>query len=211
VIGIDAGLGQSFLVAAAELGMCGAAWLFAREVAAQGGDAGIDELRDRLGRDFPVLDAVCARWLAGQRAARIDPDRVVAHCRGARRLLVVGLEADFLDALVARLRGIELALLTHDELDADWERVLANYRDRVVGCSLGSFQRYAGAAGVLLTFVYGFGGEVAHVAPAWLRVIAGDVRTQFRSLVGWDVLGGEMYVYPRWLVQAPVADFSHIV
>src|SRR5262245_40057839 len=101
-----------------------------------------------------MLDAIYAHWLAGKHGARIEPDRVAAHCRGARRVLVVGLEADFLDALVTRLRSVDVALLTHDELNADWKHVLANYHDRVAGCSLGSFQRHADTAGVLLTFVY---------------------------------------------------------
>ena len=42
-------------------------------------------------------------------------------------------------------------------------------------------------------------------------MVAGDVRTQFRELIGWEVLGGEMYVYPRWLVQAPLVDFSWVI
>ena len=51
----------------------------------------------------------------------------------------------------------------------------------------------------------------AHVSPAWLRVIGGDARTQFRAIIGWEVLGGEMFVYPRWQMQTPVSDFSHLV
>jgi hypothetical protein len=207
---IDASLGRSFLAAAAELGMCSAAWLFAQELGAAGGATVITEARDRLGRDFPVFDAVCELYLGGRRRPIIDPAPVVAACRGARRVLVVGLESAFLDALVPALDG-EVGLLTYGELDTDWTRVLANYGGRVVPCELAAFQRFAGGAGALVTFLYGARADVAHVNPAWLRVIAGDVRTQFRTLVGWDVLGAEMYVYPRWQVQAPLADFSDVV
>lgn len=207
---LDDSLGPSFLTAAAELGMCSAAWLFARELAAAGGDELVATARDRLGRDFPVLDAVCARYLGGQRRPVTDPSRVAAACAGARRVLVVGVEADFLDALVPALDG-DIALLLHGELDTDWPRVLANYRGRVTGCDLGSFQRLAGSKSALVTFLYGAGPQSGHTHPSWLRVIAGDVRTQFRSVVGWDVLQSPMFVYPRWLVETPLADFSEVV
>lgn len=207
---IDAAVGPSFLTAAAELGMCSAAWLFVREVAAIGGAAQVAELRDRYGRDFPVLDAVCALYLRGQRAPRIELAGVLDALAGARRVLVVGIESAFLDALVPRLDA-QIGLLTHGELDTDWPRVLSNFGGRVEACDLGSFQRYAGSRGAVLTFLYGVNATTGHVNPAWLRVSGGDVRTQFRSLIGWDVLGSEMYVYPRWLVQAPLGDFSHVV
>lgn len=203
-------LRAAFLVAAAELGMCSAAWLFARELGEAGGDELLAASRDRLGRDFPVLDAVYARYLAGERAPRIDAAPVAAACRGARRVLVVGLETAYLDALVPLLDG-EIGLLTYGELDTDWARVLANYGGRVVPCDLASFQRFAGSRGALVTFLYGANAQVGHVQPAWLRVIAGDVRAQFRTLVGWDVLTAPMFVYPRWLVEAPLADFSEVV
>ncbi len=203
----DTALAQSFLAAAAELGMCTAAWLFVRELAAHGGDAAVAETRDRLGRSFPVFDAVCARHLDGQPRAPIAPDAIVKACDGARRVLVVGLETDFLDALVPRLTA-EIGLLTFGELETDWPRVIANYGGKVTPCELASFQRFAGSRSALVTFLYGTGAAVGHVSPAWLRVIAGDVRTQFRTLAGWDVLGREMFVYPRWLVQTPLADFS---
>lgn len=207
---IDASLAPSFLAAAAELGMCSAAWLFVHEIAAAGGETAIADARDQLGRDFPVLEAVCGVYLAGRHQPVIDPAPVIAACRGARRVLVVGVESLFLDALVPALDA-ELGLLTYGELATDWDRVLANYHGRVVPCALTEFQRFAGSAGALVTFLYGARADVAHVNPAWLRVIAGDVRTQFRTLVGWDVLGAEMYVYPRWQVQAPLADFSDVV
>ena len=207
---LDASLGQSFLTAAAELGMCSAAWLFARELARTGGDELVAQARDMFGRDFPVLDAVAGRWLAGARHPAVDPSRVAAACRNARRVLVVGLETDFLDALVPHLEG-EVALLASSEHETDWARVLSNYGGRVSPCDLRSLHRFAGARSALVTFLYGVNAQVAHTVPGWLRVIGGDVRTQFRTLVGWDVLGSEMFVYPRWLVEAPVSDFSEVV
>jgi hypothetical protein len=194
----------------ASFGMCSAAWLFARTLGDDGGPAMVAEARDQLGRDFPVFDAVCARYLAGEREPRVDPTPVRAALAGVDRVLVIGVETTFLDAAVAAL-DCEIGLLTYGELEVDWPRVLANYGGRVAPCELPAFQRYAGSRGALLTFLYGAQAAVAHVDPAWLRVVAGDVRTQFRELIGWEVLGGEMYVYPRWLVQAPLVDFSWVI
>lgn len=207
---IDPTIAQSFLAAAGELGMCSAAWVFASTIGDVGGAAMVAEARDQLGREFPVFDAVCARYLAGERRPHVDPAPVRAALAGVERVLVVGIETRFLDALVAQL-PCEIGLLTYGELEVDWRRVLANYRGRVAPCELSAFQRYAGSRGALLTFLYGARAAVAHVDPAWLRVVAGDVRTQFRELIGWEVLGGEMFVYPRWLVQAPLADFSQVI
>jgi hypothetical protein len=72
-------------------------------------------------------------------------------------------------------------------------------------------QHWAGSRSALLTFVYRADDYHAHVGPAWLRVSGPDVRTQFRALVGWDVLGESMAVCPRWLLPTNVGDFSHLV
>lgn len=208
---LGAGIGQAFEVAAGELGMCTAAWLFVREIRAAGGPALVAALRDRLGRDFPVLDSVAAAALAGAEGPNIDPAGVVAACAGATQLVVVGLETAFLDALVPRLPDLRIALVTQGELPADWERVVGNYGGRVEPTGLASFQALAGRRSVLLTFAYGVRGHAAHVPAAWLRVIGADTRTQFRGIVAWDVLHEPMYVYPRWLVEAPAVDFSHVV
>ncbi len=206
-----AALEPAFRVAAAELGMCGASWLFVRELAESGGDAQVSALRDELGRGYPVLDAVAAQWLRGGRAPAIDPGDVLAACEGARKLVIVGLEAEFLDALLPRLGGIQAALLTHSALEVDWERVLANYHGLVEGTDLDDFQRHAGPRSVLLTFAYGADSHSLHVPPTWLRVDGDDVRTQFRGLLAWDVLKAPMYVYPRWLVELPTASFSGVL
>jgi hypothetical protein len=44
-----------------------------------------------------------------------------------------------------------------------------------------------------------------------MRVIGGDVRMQFRSIVGWDVIGTVNYLYPRWKTEAPISDFTHVI
>ncbi|MCW8138598.1 MAG: hypothetical protein KIT58_06815 [Planctomycetota bacterium] len=205
-------LEQAFRVACGELGHCAAAWLFVREVAQALGDAGVEGLRDELGRSYPVLDAVARRWFEGHRAPHVQPEGVVAACAGAARVLVVGLEAAHLDALVPLLPpDVRLGLVRSGALEADWERVLANFGGRVEGADLGDFQRWAGARSALLTFAYGVHDGQAHVSPAWVRVSGPDVRAQFRALVAWDVLRAPTYVHPRWLVAVPLEDFSHVV
>lgn len=204
-------IGQAFPVAAGELGMASAAWLFVREVAGLRGDAGVAALRDLLGRTFPVLDAVASVWLEGRRAPDTDPSDVLAACAGAETVVVVGLETDFLDALVPRLGAARVALLAHGDFATDWDRVAANYGGRVTLTELSSFQRLAGKRSVLLTFVYGAQGDGTYVGSGWLRAAGPDVRTQFRDMVAWDVLRAPMYVYPRWLVGVPLADFSLVV
>jgi hypothetical protein len=208
-------LGQAFRIAAAELGMYSAARLFLRELAAVGGDGLVREARDQLGRDYPVLDCLAERWLAGdQPCAGEAPGvaEVAAVLKGVTRLLIVGVEADHLDALVPRLAGVALGLISAGGgLEPDWHRVLANYGGRVEAVGLADLQRWAGRRSALLTFVYGTDGHTAHVNSTWLRVTGPDVRTQFRSLIGWDVLGAPMLVYPRWLVAAGHGDFSHLV
>ncbi|MFO0578282.1 MAG: hypothetical protein U1A78_30115 [Polyangia bacterium] len=215
---LSRGLEPAFLVAAGELGFCSAAWLFLRELASSGGAGGADSdarvhaLRNELGRAFPVLDAVAAQWLAGQHEPDLRVEPVVAACAGADTILISSLEADFLDALLPRLGGRRVVLLRYSSLgDVDWERVLSNYGDQVESTDLASFQRWAGTRTAVLTMVYGADSHAAHVHPAWLRMSGEDVRTQFRSFIGWDVLRAPMAVYPRWLVEVPRTDFTVVV
>jgi hypothetical protein len=211
VTALPAGLDQSFAVAAGELGMACAAWLFVENIAREAGDAGVGALRDTLGRPFPVLEAVAGQWLGGARALHTDPSRVLSACEGITELVVVGLEAFFLDALVARLPPhTRCSLLCHSAFEVDWERVLSNYGGRVEPVNLESFQARAGPRSLLLTFAYGLHGRSAHVLPAWVRATGEDVRTQFRALVAWDVLQAPMFVYPRWLVEVDAASFTHV-
>lgn len=210
--GLPRGLEQAFGVAATELGFCSAAWLFVRELAGAGGDSLVEQLRDQLGRSFPVLHAVAEQWLEGWRQPALAPEQVAAACAGAATLLVVGVEADFLDALIPLLKGCRVMLLRYSSFgDVDWERLLSNYAGRVEPTDLASFQSWAGTRTAVLTMVYGADDHTAHVLPAWVRLMGEDVRTQFRAFIGWDVLRRPMYVYPRWLVAVPRADFTVIV
>lgn len=203
---------QAFLVAAGDLGFASASWLFVRETAAVAGDPGVAELRDALGRSFPVLDAVAAAWLDGERAPLIDAEQVVAALQGTRRLLIIGVEADHLDALLPRLPlAMEVALLTYANLEGDWDRVLANFGGRVRRADLGSFHELAGARSAALTFLYGHDRHIARVRAAWLRFAGADVYTQFRTFIGWNVLTRPLYVYPRWLHDHPVSAFTALV
>lgn len=197
-------------MALGELGHASAAWLFAREVAAGAGEAGVAALRDGLGREYPVLDAVCERWLAGRRGPDVDPARVVAACAGATRALVVGIEAAHLDALIPALGETRVGLVRLGDVEADWSRVLANLRG-AEGVDLADVPRWAGARSVLLTFTYGLTAQTTHVLPSWVRVHGPDVRSSFRTLVAWDVLGVPMFVHPRWLVSVGLEEFSHLV
>lgn len=208
--GLPHGIGDAFHLAAGELGMASASWLFVREVADVGGDEAVVSLRDALGREFPVLDAVAAEWLAGRRAPLVDPSAVLEACRGATRLVVVGLESVFLDVLVPLLGDTVLVLVEQSSFDPDWSRVRANLGPDVLASDLAGFQRHGGRSSVLLTFGYGRREDSTYVVPEWMRAIGGDVRTQFRSIVLWDVLDRTPYLYPRWLVEAPLEDFSHV-
>ena len=205
------GLDQAFEVAMGELGFASAAWLFVRELAASGGRDLVQALRDEHGRRFPVLDAVAAAWLRGQFSPRVEVAPVLDACVGVRRLLIVGIESEYLDALLPRLPHVEIGLLRYSLVDVDWARVQDNYPGRVTLPELAGFQEFAGAQSALLTFLYGQNGHTGYVRPAWLRLIGTDVRTQFRSVIGWDVLHAPLDLYPRWLAETSTQDFSRIV
>ncbi|MER2560806.1 MAG: hypothetical protein ABTQ32_08810, partial [Myxococcaceae bacterium] len=114
-------LDQAFRLAAGELGMCDAAWRFADEVEAEGGSALLEAVRDVLGATFPVLDAVFSRRLEAQQPS-VEPGAVCAACEGLKRVVVVGLEARWLDALIAALPQVELAVLPSAALAGDAAR-----------------------------------------------------------------------------------------
>lgn len=205
-------LGPAFALAASELGMASAARLFVREIAASGGEELVGSAARGLGREFPVLGCVAARWLAGARAPDPTPAGVLAAARGLTRLLIVGLETAWLDALLPACRGIEVGLLLDDLSPApDVRRVLANYDGAAAGVPLGELHRWAGRRSGLLCFVYGSDDHVVHVPGAWLRVSGPDVRTQFAALIGWNILGAAMELYPRWLAETQASDFSAVV
>lgn len=208
---LPASLQQEFEVAMSERGFASAAWLFVRKVAAYGGVPLVHELRDVYGRAFPVLDAVAAAWLAGQCGPTVQVGPIMAACRGIKRLLVVGLETDYLDILLPQLVGIEVGILRFGLLELDWERVQAHYDGRASIIDMVTFQDFAGPQGAILTFLYGHGEQVTHVRPSWLRLIAADVLAQFHTLVGWDVLCRPLAVDAFWLVETTTRDFSEIV
>ena len=208
---IPKGMGQAFAVAMEELGFCSTSWLFVRAVAEQGGEALVERLRDQFGRTYPVLDAVAAEWLDGNRAPAIIMDPVLSVCEGLSKLLIVGIEADFLDAILPLLPTIKIGLLRHSLIEVDWERTVANYPQQVSLVDLAAVSEWAGSRSGLLTFLYGHDQHIAHVRPAWLRLIGRDIQTQFRSIIGWNVLRSSLFVYPRWLVETSLADFSEVV
>lgn len=206
---MSGGLEQAFMLAAGELGMASAAWLFTEEVASSEGAAGVESLRDGLGRRWPVLDAVCAAWLEGIKAP--TPDASELDLEELQRLVVVGFEARWFDALMAAVPStLRVGLVRHSEFSPDWARVAANYRSLEL-LELSEFQSWAGKRSALLTFVYGSTrSEDPFALSAWARVAGPDVRTQFRSLIGWDVLRLPLPIYPRWLVRVSGEDFTQL-
>jgi hypothetical protein len=189
--------------------MASAARLFVRELARLGGDELVAEVCDVFGREYPVLDFVAHRWLAGDRTQRLDASQVQRALEGIKRLVVIGLETDALDLLVESLPGVEMGLVAEPVgVTPDMRRVLANFGGALSYVDLADFRRWAGKRSALLTFVYGTNGHIAHACETWLRVSGPDVRAQFRSLVAWDVLGEPMRLYPRWLIETSCDDFS---
>lgn len=209
---LPAGLGDAFHLAAGELGMVSASWLFVQEIAATAGEKAVLELQETLGRPYPVLDAVVTAWLAGSRGPTVEAGPLLELAAGAKSVVVMGLEATFLDVFVPALPPESVVVLVQDSpFEPDWERVRANLTRTVVAADLSTFQRHAGRNSLLLTFGYGLRGHAAYVLPGWLRVIGGDVRTQFRSIVLWNTLKDPPFVYPRWLSEAPLEDFTHVL
>ncbi|MDZ7813438.1 MAG: hypothetical protein U5L74_10090 [Ideonella sp.] len=204
-------LAQAFRLAASELGMASAAWLFVRETAAAEGSDGVVALRDAMGRNWPVLDAVCAGWLEGVRESCIAPEVLLDEMKGAQRLLLVGYEAEWVDALLLHLpREVRVGLMTAGDPLTDWDRLLANHGGRVEPVDPVSFQTWAGPRSVLLSFVYGHTADHVYVLPTWLRTSGSDVRLQFRALLGWYVMRTPLALFPRWLVAAEYGAFTQL-
>lgn len=204
---------QAFRLAAAELGMASAAWLFVEQTAAAEQDAGVARLRDAMGRDWSVLDAVCAAWLGGLRAPAIDARPLQDALAGLQRLVLVGYEAQAVDALLAALpASLRVGLLHGGDPRADIERLLDNHAGRVERLDLERFQTWAGPRSALLGFVYGSAGlQQLFVQAVWLRATGPDVRLQFRELIGWRFMDLPLAVYPRWLNAADAAAFTRVL
>lgn len=204
-------LQQAFRTAASELGMTSAAWVFVQETGALHGIAGVERLRDEMGRIWPVLDAVCAGWVGGTMQPAVRPQDVLQLLAGVKRIVLVGLETLWLDALLPVLPvDIQVGLLQHGDPVTHWERVADNYAGRVQLLPLADFQSWAGPRSVLMTFVYGQNQGQVYVLPSWLRVCGPDVRLQFRTLLGWHVMQVPMEIYPRWLVAASADTLTDI-
>jgi hypothetical protein len=211
-VDIPNGLDQSFAAVAGELGMATASWLFVRALARTSGDDGVAALAEQVGPSFPVLDAVAHGWLAGSREPSIHPQRVLEALGNATRLVVVGVEANFLDALVRELDvAVKIAMIADSPFPVDWDRVLDNYAGRIERVDLDTFQNWAGGRSALLAFAYGRQDSRTAVLPLWLRVCGADVRSQFRALVAWNVLEAPLQHYPRWLVEIETESFTHVV
>ena len=206
------GLDQAFGAVAGELGMASAAWLFVRAVARCTGDPGVLALAEGVGGAFAVLDAVARGWLRGSREPDLDPRRALEAIGKATRLVVVGVEASYLDALVGRLDpAVKVAMIAHSPFPVDWDRTLDNYGGRIERVDLDTFQKWAGGKSALLTFAYGREDSRTAVPPLWLRACGADVRSQFRALVAWNVLATPLQFYPRWLVEVEADTFTHFV
>ena len=204
-------LQQAFRTAASELGMASAAWLFVREAAAVNGDDGVTALRDDMGRLWPVLDAVGAAWLSGARMPMAQADDVLPALAGVSRLVVIGMESLWLDALLAALpAATPVGLVQHGDPMTHWTRVADNYHGRMTLLQLADFQTWAGPRSVLMTFVYGQSHQQVYVLPSWLRVCGPDVRLQFRALLGWRILDVPLDIYPRWLVAAQADTLTDV-
>lgn len=201
-----------FLVAASELGMLSAARLYVGEIASALGGAGIEAARDALGRDYPIFDAVATRWLERGSEPALDVRSLLHELEGARRVLVAGAEADALDALVPALTGTRVGIVVGGGgLEPDAARFAANFGGKLEIVPLTDWMRWAGARSALLTLVYGTDDDVAFVPQAHLRLVGPDVRTSFRSLVAWDLLGARPRLHPRFLAETSVGDFATVV
>jgi hypothetical protein len=198
-------LSQAFRTAVSELGMASAAWLFASETAEHGGNEALASLRDDLGREWPVLDMVCAAAQRGHPQPEVDVSPLAPEWVGVERLVLVGYESAWVDVLLPALPAhLRVALVQHGDPLTDWDRLVANHNGRLELLPLADFQTWAGARSVLMTWVYGHSARQVFVLPAWLRVTGPDVRLQFRHLLGWQIVDLPMDVYPRWLVAAEV-------
>jgi hypothetical protein len=208
---VAVGLIDAFALCAAELGMFSASRLFASQLLAEPDAGVVAEITELLGTRFPVFDAVVSRALSERHLEPIDPAAVLDALRGLSRLVVVGIEAECLDTLLGRVPSLRIALVPDALEGANLERVAANYRDEVEFLGLDSFQGWAGRHSGLMTTVYGCDGFQATVCQAWLRAHGPDVRSRFRTLIGWNVLGPKMAAYPRWLGDTDAREFAPLV
>lgn len=206
------GLRAGFLVAATELGMFSAARLYAMEIARARGTEGVAHARDELGRDYPVFDAVATRWLSSGDVPMVDERPLVEELGDATRVLIAGTEADAFDPLIPALSHARIGFLVGGGgLEPDAARFAANFGGRLEIVPLTEWTRWAGSKSALVTIVYGTEDDVAFVPQAHLRLVGPDVRTSFRSLIGWDILGARPRLHPRFLAETRLRDFSALI
>lgn len=193
--------------------MATAAWLFVSQTAEVEHEAGVLALRDAMGRDWSVLDAVCAAWLAGARAGQPVVDGITRALHGLERLVLVGYEAVAVDALLADLApDVRVGLLPGDVPRSSVERLLENHAGRLELLDLERFQGWAGPRSSLLGFMYGSAAmHQFFVPPVWLRAAGPDVRLQFRDLLGWRFMDLPLMVYPRRLSATNAQSFTRLL
>lgn len=203
------GIDQTFRLAASELGFAAATRLFIRSLGET--PEAVDALREALGREYPVLDAMTAYWLDHKRFGAPDPQPIATIVAGCGAVIVVGLEADHLDALIDALPRVSFKLLASEVLPTDWDRVAANYAERLEVVPLEQAYVHAGADSCVLCFAYGIKPETLYVPQSWMRFFGRDTRPLFRSLIAWNIVPAPFDVYPRWLAACPSQDFTDIV
>jgi hypothetical protein len=207
------GVESAFRVCVGELGMWSATRLFIESGRRAQGDAGVARVREALAPEFPVVEELTREGAGAapyRRACAVDA--LVERLTGHERILLVGMEAELVCALLARLRrDVSIHLLLDSTFPRDEQRLRASWSSSLAFVGLDDFQSVAGARTALVTPVYGADDYRAVVLPLWMRVHGVDVRFQFRTLVGVNLLGARMQVYPRWLVETDTGDFTDLV
>jgi hypothetical protein len=192
--------------------MFSASRLFAAQLLDEPDPRVVAEVVELLGDRYPVFDAVAHSVLSARSLPPIDAAPVMHALSGLARLVVIGMEAVCLDALLERAPNELRIALVPDVLEgANLSRVAANYSGAVEFLGLDTFQGWAGRRSALLTTVYGSDGFQATVCQAWLRAHGPDVRSRFRSIIGWNVLGPKMAAHPRWLGDTSADEFAPLV
>ena len=202
---------DAFALAAGELGMFSASRLFCDEIFQEGGAALVGEMRELMGPIYPVLSVLAARVEVEGGVPAPDPRPMIEELQGIHRVVVVGAEAWIIDALADALPSVAVGVVVDATLPFSAPRVAANLEGRATLIGLEEVTRWCGARTALLTAVYGSDGYRATVCSTWLRLMGPDTRMLFAALVGWNLLGPAMEVYPRWLQDTLVDDFTAVV
>ena len=128
----------------------------------------------------------------------------------ARTVVVLGVEALFLDELVDRFPDKEVFIVPHDGC-VDLLRVSSNLPPSAQLTDLQTFMSFAGGRSLLLAPVFGtvFRETFTHFVTA--RAIGKDVSERFCGVIAVDLLGTQFGVFPKDLVQVPTSDFTALV